>query len=177
MPELKRLNLTIKCEATYTSSIFVPVELTTEEATEHVRKHIADMPAGILNRVPNSEVLVENSCFFDNEIPSIMDEFNHGNKDKALTYFQAIINEAYESEGKPNNGSFDIYPCGRNCNDKWYLILHCQYFNVSQKVYGLLTDRLRKDFGIGIVSSDAWPTPKYWTGTTTMFMCKIQNTN
>lgn len=174
MPELKHLNITIKCEATYTSGIFVPVNLTTEEALEYANAHIKDIPTGTLTRIQNSEAIIRNSCYFDNEIPSIMDDVNHGNMERARTYFQTIIDDAYPTKEKSNSKHFDIYPCSPN-GDRWYLILHCQHYETARKAHALIDSKIRKELNLGSILLEAHRKPVAWTGKATILMYKSKN--
>lgn len=173
MPELKHLNITVKCEATYTSGIFVPANFTTEEALKYANAHIKDIPAGALTRIQNSETIIKNGCYFDDEIPSIMNDVNHGNMERAKTYFQTII-DAYQTEEKSNDIHFDIYPCSPN-GDRWYLILHCQHYETAQNAHTLIDNKIRKELNLGSILLETHQKPVAWTGKATILMYKLKN--
>lgn len=62
---MKCLHFTIQCMATYSSGINVPDDMSLEEAIEYARSHPHEAPLGELEYVPDSDVLDEESCNFD----------------------------------------------------------------------------------------------------------------
>ena len=64
---MKKLNVTITCMAVYNSQIEVPDDATLEEAIEIAKENIKDIPLGELEYVPDSDILDEENCDFENE--------------------------------------------------------------------------------------------------------------
>ena len=64
---MKRLNVTVTCMAVYNSSIEVPDGMTLEEAIEYARENIADIPLGEMEYVPDSDMLDDENCDFDED--------------------------------------------------------------------------------------------------------------
>lgn len=62
---MKRLHLTIQCMAIYESGIDVPDDMDIEEAIAYAKKHLADVPLGIMEYVAGSDVLDEENCDFE----------------------------------------------------------------------------------------------------------------
>lgn len=73
MLEYKRLNLTVNCEAVYNSGILVPAHLSFEEALEYAKKHLDDVPVGVLEYIGGSETLDEDNCDFDDDNPTVIE--------------------------------------------------------------------------------------------------------
>ena len=62
---MKKLNVTIFCQAIYNSSIQVPDEYTLEQALEYAKKHINEIPvASDLEYIADSDILDEENCDF-----------------------------------------------------------------------------------------------------------------
>lgn len=64
---MKRLNVTVQCMAVYNSSIEVPDDMTLEEAIEYANEHLDKIPCNKLEYVPDSDILDEENCDFDEE--------------------------------------------------------------------------------------------------------------
>lgn len=62
---MKRLNVTIQCMAVYNSAINVPDEFTIDQAIDYAKKNINNIPLGALEYVPESDLLDEENCCFD----------------------------------------------------------------------------------------------------------------
>ena len=63
---MKTLNVTILCQAYYTSHIEVPDELTFEEALEYAKEHMDDISIeSSLEYVPFSDELDVENCDFE----------------------------------------------------------------------------------------------------------------
>ena len=63
---MKKLNVTIFCQATYNSSIEVPDNYTLKQAIEHAKKHIDEIPImSDLEYISGSDILDEENCEFD----------------------------------------------------------------------------------------------------------------
>lgn len=63
---MKTLNVTILCQAYYTSHIEVPDELTFEEALEYAKDHMEDIPIESgLEYIPFSDELNVENCDFE----------------------------------------------------------------------------------------------------------------
>lgn len=62
---MKKLDVTVRCMALYNSCIEVPEEMSIEEAIEYAKKHIADVPLGVLEYVRDSDELDEENCSFE----------------------------------------------------------------------------------------------------------------
>lgn len=62
---MKRLNTTIQCMAVYCSGIDVPDGLSLSEAIQYANEHIREIPLGVLEYIPDSDVLDEDNCDFD----------------------------------------------------------------------------------------------------------------
>lgn len=67
---MRTLNVTVMCQAYYTSHIEVPDELTFEEALEYAKDHIEDIPieSGLEYVSFSDELDVENCEFADEEV-------------------------------------------------------------------------------------------------------------
>ena len=65
----RRLNVTVMCQAVYNSGIDVPADLPFEQALSYAKEHIADIPLGTMEYVPDSDVLDEENCDFEEERP------------------------------------------------------------------------------------------------------------
>lgn len=61
---MKKLNVTITCEAVYCSSIEVPDNMELEEAIEYAKQHIKEIPLGKLEWIPDSDEIDEENCDF-----------------------------------------------------------------------------------------------------------------
>lgn len=64
---MKKLNVTVQCEAVYDSSIEVPDNMSIEEAIEYAKKYINEIPLGELEYISDSDELDEESCEFEDE--------------------------------------------------------------------------------------------------------------
>lgn len=62
---MKRLNVTVMCQAFYNSGIDVPDDLSIDEAIEYARKNVKEIPLGVLEWVPDSDEIDEENCDFD----------------------------------------------------------------------------------------------------------------
>lgn len=62
---VKTLGVTVQCMAVYNSSIDVPVGMSRNEAIEYAKKHLDEISCGELEYVPDSDVLDEENCDFD----------------------------------------------------------------------------------------------------------------
>lgn len=62
---MKKLNVTITCEAAYCSSIKVSDDMTLEEAIEYAKEHIKEIPLGTLEWIADSDEIDEENCDFD----------------------------------------------------------------------------------------------------------------
>lgn len=62
---MKRLNVTVTCMAVYCSGIDVPDEMTLEEAIDHAKKHIDEIPIGELEWISDSDEIDEENCDFE----------------------------------------------------------------------------------------------------------------
>lgn len=62
---MKKLNVTIICQASFTSSIQVPDNYTLEEAKEYAKEHVREIPImSELEYIPDSDILDEENCDF-----------------------------------------------------------------------------------------------------------------
>lgn len=61
---MRKLNVTVLCNAVYNSSIEVPDDMTIEEAIEYAKKHLSEIPCGELDYV-SDRGLDEENCDFD----------------------------------------------------------------------------------------------------------------
>lgn len=62
---MKKLNVTIVCQASFTSSIQVPDNYTLEEAKEYAKEHVREIPImSELEYIPDSDILDEENCDF-----------------------------------------------------------------------------------------------------------------
>lgn len=61
----RRLNVTIACQAVYSSSIDVPADLSLEDALKYAKEHISEIPLTSLEYIPDSDVLDEENCDFE----------------------------------------------------------------------------------------------------------------
>lgn len=64
---MKKLNVTVNCMAVYNSYIEVPEDMNIKEAIQYAKKHITDIPLGILEYTPDSDELDEENCDFEEE--------------------------------------------------------------------------------------------------------------
>lgn len=62
---MKKFNVTINCKAVYTSQIEVPDNATFEEAIEFAKKNIRDISLGELEYIPDSDIIDEENCDFE----------------------------------------------------------------------------------------------------------------
>lgn len=62
---VKTLGVTVQCTAVYNSSIDVPVGMNLNEAIDYAKKYLNEIPCGELEYVPDSDVLDEENCDFD----------------------------------------------------------------------------------------------------------------
>jgi hypothetical protein len=63
---MKTLNVTVLCQAYYTSHIEVPDDMSFEEAIEYAKEHIGDLPINSeLEYVPCSDELDVENCDFE----------------------------------------------------------------------------------------------------------------
>lgn len=65
---MKKLLVTINCLAVYNSSIYVPDNMTLEEAIEYAKEHINEIPCGELEYISDSDILDEDDCVFEEDI-------------------------------------------------------------------------------------------------------------
>lgn len=62
----RTLNLTVKCQASYSSRIEVPADLTLNEAIEYAKQRLDEVPIeGHLEYVSGSDVLDIDNCDFN----------------------------------------------------------------------------------------------------------------
>ena len=62
---MKKLNVTIVCQASFTSSIQIPDNYTLEEAKEYAKEHVREIPImSELEYIPDSDILDEENCDF-----------------------------------------------------------------------------------------------------------------
>lgn len=64
---MRKLYLTITCEAAYTSSINVPDDMCLEEAIEYAKQHIKEVPLGVLEWIEDSDQIDEENCDFEEQ--------------------------------------------------------------------------------------------------------------
>lgn len=63
---MKKLTVKVWCEASYTSEIDVPDDMTLEEAYEYACDHLDEIPLGELEYLPYSDSIdSEDDCWFD----------------------------------------------------------------------------------------------------------------
>lgn len=62
---MKRLNVTINCQAVYNSAIQVPADMSLDEAIAYAKEHLQDIPLTTLEYVKFSDELDEDNCSFD----------------------------------------------------------------------------------------------------------------
>ena len=63
---MKKLNVTIICQASFNSSIQVPNNYTLKEAKEYAKAHISEIPImSELEYISNSDILDEENCDFE----------------------------------------------------------------------------------------------------------------
>ncbi len=62
---MKRLEVTVECKAIYNSSILVPDDYSVEEAIKYAKDNLNNIPLGVLEYIPDSDLLDEENCFFD----------------------------------------------------------------------------------------------------------------
>lgn len=62
---MKKLNVTVYCNAIYNSHIMVPDDLSLEDAIEYARDNINDIELTELEFIPGEEEIDEFNCFFD----------------------------------------------------------------------------------------------------------------
>lgn len=67
MIDMKRLNLTVNCQAVYNSSILVPANLNFDEAIAYAYQRLDQVPVGHLEYIGGSETLDTDNCDFDDE--------------------------------------------------------------------------------------------------------------
>lgn len=64
---MKRLNVTMICQAVYNSSILVPDEMSLTEAIAYAATKKDEIPLGALEYIPDSDELDEENCDFDDD--------------------------------------------------------------------------------------------------------------
>ena len=65
---MKRLNVTVCCQAYYKSSILVPDEMNFDEAIEYAKEHLDEITVeGELEYTPDSDMLDEENCDLNDE--------------------------------------------------------------------------------------------------------------
>lgn len=72
---MKRLNVTVQCMAVYNSSIEVPDDMTFEEAIKYANEHLDEIPCNELEYVPDSDILDEENCDFEENCSSERNEY------------------------------------------------------------------------------------------------------
>ena len=65
---MKKLLVTINCLAVYNSNIYVPDNMTLEEAIEYAKEHINEIPCGELEYISDSDILDEDDCVFEEDM-------------------------------------------------------------------------------------------------------------
>lgn len=65
---MKKLLVTINCLAVYNSSIYVPDNMTLEEAIEYAKEHLDEAALSTLEYIPESDSLDEDDCVFEEDI-------------------------------------------------------------------------------------------------------------
>lgn len=74
---MKRLNVTMICQAVYNSSILVPDEMSLSEAIAYAATKKDEIPLGTLEYIPDSDELDEDNCDFNNDtVEDAEPEFN-----------------------------------------------------------------------------------------------------
>lgn len=80
-----------------------------------------------------------------------MKSLNEITKKRLMNYLQKVIDDAYRSEEKTNDGSFEAWLI----EDKAVLlILRCKYLRVTRRIYYRLSRNLYKNFGLSLVTMD-----------------------
>ena len=64
---MKMFHVTVMCQAVYKSGIEVPDDYSFEETLTYAREHIKDVPLGSLEWVPDSDVIDEGNCGFNDD--------------------------------------------------------------------------------------------------------------
>ena len=62
---MKKLKVTIDCDATYVSQIYVPDNMTLEEAIKYAEEHIGECSIGELEHLPYSDRIDKSFCWFE----------------------------------------------------------------------------------------------------------------
>lgn len=63
---MKKLNVTIICQASFNSSIQVPDDYTLEEAKVYAKEHVREIPImSELEYISDSDILDEENCDFE----------------------------------------------------------------------------------------------------------------
>ena len=89
---MKMFHVTVMCQAVYNSGIEVPDDYSFEEALSYAREHIKDVPLGSLEWVPDSDVLDEENCGFND------DTSNDAQESKSYVPVTVIRNRECERE-------------------------------------------------------------------------------
>ena len=63
--KMKKLNVTLNCQAVYNSGIMVPADMDIDVAIKYAKEHIDEIPRGTLDYVPSSDEIDEENCDFD----------------------------------------------------------------------------------------------------------------
>ena len=66
--EMRKLDVTVQCMATYNSSIMVPKNLSLEEAIVYAKDHINNINITELEYISDSDEICEEECQFEDEI-------------------------------------------------------------------------------------------------------------
>lgn len=61
---MKKLKVTVMCEAYYKSTIEVPDNMNLEEAIIYAKQHIDEIPTGELEWISDSDTVDEENCEF-----------------------------------------------------------------------------------------------------------------
>ena len=82
--DMKALEVSVTCMATYNSTIMVPKDLSLEEAIQYAKDHIDLIPAGELNYISDSDQIDEENCHFEEEYEQDLDEYDDDEDDQMI---------------------------------------------------------------------------------------------
>ena len=82
--DMKALEVSVTCMATYNSTIMVPKDLSLEEAIQYAKDHINLIPVMELNYISDSDQIDEENCHFEEDYEQDLDEYDDDENDQMI---------------------------------------------------------------------------------------------
>ncbi len=82
--DMKALEVSVTCMATYNSTIMVPKNLSLEEAIQYAKDHVNVIPVTELNYVSDSDQIDEENCHFEEDYEQDLDEYDDDENDQMI---------------------------------------------------------------------------------------------